>query len=134
MPLSPLHAYFLFNDTATTEIYPLSLHDALPICRPGRCDRSRSRSGGRRTGRWRSRDHHRRTDTAVDDAVLSSAAEQLRAIDDRLPRRNRTELRDHAAGIRRLGLVGLATRVGLDGDARAARIRLDGDRTDSAGR
>src|SRR3990167_6985277 len=22
-----------FNDTATTEIYPLSLHDALPICR-----------------------------------------------------------------------------------------------------
>src|SRR2546423_11069481 len=22
---------FLFNDTATTEIYPLSLHDALPI-------------------------------------------------------------------------------------------------------
>src|ERR1044071_10257424 len=24
-----------FNDTATTEIYPLSLHDALPICRYG---------------------------------------------------------------------------------------------------
>src|SRR6201992_4538161 len=23
-----------FNDTATTEIYTLSLHDALPICRP----------------------------------------------------------------------------------------------------
>src|SRR3712207_7512772 len=23
---------FFFNDTATTEIYPLSLHDALPIC------------------------------------------------------------------------------------------------------
>src|SRR3990167_4839153 len=23
--------YFFFNDTATTEIYPLSLHDALPI-------------------------------------------------------------------------------------------------------
>src|SRR3712207_7798034 len=30
-----LHAYdlFFFNDTATTEIYTLSLHDALPICR-----------------------------------------------------------------------------------------------------
>src|SRR5260221_14080420 len=30
-------AYFLpffFNDTATTEIYTLSLHDALPICFP----------------------------------------------------------------------------------------------------
>src|SRR2546422_7905279 len=32
---------FFFNDTATTEIYTLSLHDALPICcfdgRRGRC-------------------------------------------------------------------------------------------------
>src|SRR5574337_2193427 len=27
---------FFFNDTATTEIYTLSLHDALPICRA--CD------------------------------------------------------------------------------------------------
>ena len=24
------------NNTATTEIYTLSLHDALPICRPGK--------------------------------------------------------------------------------------------------
>src|SRR2546427_10920971 len=33
---SPLHSYFFFfffNDTATTEIYTLSLHDALPILR-----------------------------------------------------------------------------------------------------
>src|SRR2546426_12273538 len=27
--------FFFFNDTATTEIYTLSLHDALPICAPG---------------------------------------------------------------------------------------------------
>src|SRR3990172_6980356 len=26
------YAVFFFNDTATTEIYTLSLHDALPIC------------------------------------------------------------------------------------------------------
>src|SRR5256885_5776455 len=26
-----LHPFFFFNDTATTEIYTLSLHDALPI-------------------------------------------------------------------------------------------------------
>src|SRR2546430_7140909 len=32
-PISSL--FFFFNDTATTEIYTLSLHDALPIC-PGR--------------------------------------------------------------------------------------------------
>src|SRR5262245_66612774 len=36
--LSPTHSrfsfffFFFFNDTATTEIYTLSLHDALPIC------------------------------------------------------------------------------------------------------
>src|SRR5258708_21676804 len=28
--------FFFFNDTATTEIYTLSLHDALPIYRPPR--------------------------------------------------------------------------------------------------
>src|SRR2546422_38402 len=27
------YSLFFFNDTATTEIYTLSLHDALPICR-----------------------------------------------------------------------------------------------------
>src|SRR5256885_11491098 len=29
--------FFFFNDTATTEIYTLSLHDALPICPGWRC-------------------------------------------------------------------------------------------------
>src|SRR3989475_5336983 len=29
--LRPLFSFFFFNDTATTEIYTLSLHDALPI-------------------------------------------------------------------------------------------------------
>src|SRR5256885_7385452 len=36
--------FFFFNDTATTEIYTLSLHDALPI------SRERGRSGTRRRG------------------------------------------------------------------------------------
>src|SRR6478752_10304103 len=31
--------FFFFNDTATTEIYTLSLHDALPICRSLPCSR-----------------------------------------------------------------------------------------------
>src|SRR2546421_12833460 len=30
--LSSFFVFFFFNDTATTEIYTLSLHDALPIC------------------------------------------------------------------------------------------------------
>src|SRR2546425_11600318 len=32
---SILFFFFFFNDTATTEIYTLSLHDALPICTVG---------------------------------------------------------------------------------------------------
>src|SRR5260221_9055235 len=43
--------FFFFNDTATTEIYTLSLHDALPIAPPlpaGRCHTpARKRHPGR---------------------------------------------------------------------------------------
>src|SRR2546430_11877853 len=39
--------FFFFNDTATTEIYTLSLHDALPIWR------RRMRSSGCGSTRWR---------------------------------------------------------------------------------
>src|SRR3712207_7384514 len=31
MDADPIELFFFFNDTATTEIYTLSLHDALPI-------------------------------------------------------------------------------------------------------
>src|SRR5256885_13153889 len=45
--------FFFFNDTATTEIYTLSLHDALPICRGStlvsrRCGRTPRRPASRR--------------------------------------------------------------------------------------
>src|SRR5258708_15811056 len=36
LPPSPPSFFFFFNDTATTEIYTLSLHDALPIWRLSR--------------------------------------------------------------------------------------------------
>src|SRR5260221_3517407 len=32
MSSTRVFCFFFFNDTATTEIYTLSLHDALPIC------------------------------------------------------------------------------------------------------
>src|SRR5256885_15385326 len=55
-----LFLFFFFNDTATTEIYTLSLHDALPISWSRRRSTNtvrRSPSGRRRsrcsTGRWR---------------------------------------------------------------------------------
>src|ERR1041385_9580269 len=46
--------FFFFNDTATTEIYTLSLHDALPIClvRSHRCC----------TKRWSGRSRHERSE------------------------------------------------------------------------
>src|SRR2546422_6184174 len=37
---STVFFFFFFNDTATTEIYTLSLHDALPIWRAGRSHHS----------------------------------------------------------------------------------------------
>src|SRR2546430_17728638 len=47
--------FFFFNDTATTEIYTLSLHDALPICRlqgrDVRLDRRERRLRGERRDR-----------------------------------------------------------------------------------
>src|SRR3712207_9528244 len=45
-PYSPLFLFF-FNDTATTEIYTLSLHDALPIYGP-RPEHARPRAAGPR--------------------------------------------------------------------------------------
>src|SRR5256884_6327210 len=55
--------FFFFNDTATTEIYTLSLHDALPISRrgrrrgvPGRAEQYDHRTG---PGRPAGGDRHR---------------------------------------------------------------------------
>src|SRR3712207_9558228 len=42
-------ALFFFNDTATTEIYTLSLHDALPICQR-RCVRVQPADDDRQAG------------------------------------------------------------------------------------
>src|SRR2546421_2167866 len=50
MPHLVFSFFFFFNDTATTEIYTLSLHDALPICiesdRRGNHDRDESSTFG----------------------------------------------------------------------------------------
>src|SRR5256886_13199378 len=47
-----LLTFFFFNDTATTEIYPLSLYDALPIS-----------AGARRRSAWRRTRSHRAAGT-----------------------------------------------------------------------
>src|SRR5574340_1784557 len=49
---------FFFNDTATTEIYTLSLHDALPICaRPAHRRGRRLHVGAAARPRHRSEEH-----------------------------------------------------------------------------
>src|SRR5260370_32657305 len=52
MPVLLFFFFFFFNDTATTEIYPLSLHDALPICS---CSTSRPPASTRRASRGSAR-------------------------------------------------------------------------------
>src|SRR5256885_11052447 len=68
---SILFFFFFFNDTATTEIYTLSLHDALPISarrcqhaaqprggqRQAAADPARPQRPGRRAARRRSEEH-----------------------------------------------------------------------------
>src|ERR1035437_11182412 len=49
--------FFFFNDTATTEIYTLSLHDALPICNRYRSPSRRARTGRRGSQKPRSEEH-----------------------------------------------------------------------------
>src|SRR5256885_14873804 len=93
--------FFFFNDTATTEIYTLSLHDALPICagdaaaeplRPGQFQTGRveraGHAGGGRTRLPRPRAHRvSRLGPAPDEHALRSTLPVRRR------RRLRTELR-----------------------------------------
>src|SRR5437899_8790556 len=73
---------FLFNDTAPTELYTLSLHDALPISRHGSRGLSRpqghSVSPGARP-RWQGPARSGKTKRSVDGAA------------PRYPRENRSE-------------------------------------------
>src|SRR5215475_10244619 len=48
-------SFFFFNDTATTEIYTLSLHDALPIRSISRDAKRRGASIRSRTPTWNAR-------------------------------------------------------------------------------
>src|SRR2546430_16663526 len=71
----PSFFFFFFNDTATTEIYTLSLHDALPIY------------DGRSSGAARPL-HHRRRHGPVRGGSARHAAGRLRTQDRKSTRLN----------------------------------------------
>src|SRR3712207_8060664 len=65
---------FFFNDTATTEIYTHSLHDALPICRGSRSSsRPCARPSGGRTTRARGGAPCRRASASPREATPARA-------------------------------------------------------------
>src|ERR1039457_2859604 len=109
-PRSPVPAprsSFFFNDTPTTEIYSLPVHDALPISAAGLSvfEQSRAPAKGRGTGR--------RQPTSVGQPGLRSHAERLEHAGDR----------QHCGAGRRLqprGSVGHAWRHGFLGERGAA--------------
>src|ERR1039457_4958024 len=75
--------FFFFNDTATTEIYTLSLHDALPICK---CTPRSGETGELRRARLRDRDLHRRSEHQLHKR-LQRLLQILRVLSDRERRR-----------------------------------------------
>src|SRR2546425_5797627 len=67
-------AFFFFNDTATTEIYTLSLHDALPIYPGGDAEQHRERHDAPE----RERGQERRVAEVLADDVLHRELEPRR--------------------------------------------------------
>src|SRR3712207_6871010 len=100
---------FFFNDTATTEIYTLSLHDALPIycrcalpsvgadLRPRGCDLDRSRLGGTRRARRRGGAGRRRFGDRKSTRLNSSHANISYAVFC-LKKKNECYMYDHLSG------------------------------------
>src|SRR2546422_11114518 len=72
-PLTLSLFFFFFNDTATTEIYTLSLHDALPICGRFR----RAADAGQLDHAPRGYSHlEKRLDDALGNRVVAAAGAQ----------------------------------------------------------
>src|SRR2546430_7166909 len=69
--------FFFFNDTATTEIYTLSLHDALPIYSCARGAR-RDRAQGRRVQDRRGREGEGRPGVRARRALRCGAVHPVR--------------------------------------------------------
>src|SRR2546422_8483016 len=74
----PLSSFFFFNDTATTEIYTLSLHDALPISFLG------STKPNKRNGERASRPSSKVSRYSVSSALAVRSEEHTSELQSRL--------------------------------------------------
>src|SRR3712207_8225747 len=83
MSISALCFHFFFNDTATTEIYTLSLHDALPICL-----RRRAQALARGDGRLPRPRHHQRLPAVAQPGAVDRAGQGHPARDRKSTRLN----------------------------------------------
>src|SRR5256885_16673111 len=101
--------FFFFNDTATTEIYTLSLHDALPIFPQGGAPAGSPRSNGR--GARRRRDRRPgppRRRRGRRDGPPRAARRRARACQgDRRAARRSGAARPHGTGRARAGRAGI---------------------------
>src|SRR5256885_10247102 len=80
--------FFFFNDTATTEIYTLSLHDALPIC--PECVQGRAQPRPKKHFSQRRRQDHA-TANAPDTASAAARGPSHPGPDHRAGRLGRSE-------------------------------------------
>src|SRR2546421_6812630 len=96
MSLSSASAvFFFFNDTATTEIYTLSLHDALPISGSTRAHGGHLHSARRCAGRTIETLHQRQNRPALSDRKstrLNSSHDQISYAVFCLKKKNYAEL------------------------------------------
>src|SRR2546430_2540808 len=106
--------FFFFNDTATTEIYTLSLHDALPIFGRWQSGRARVRQPGRA----------RRVRGAIEELVLG------RDVALRIEGRGRQAARVRRRRVARFGYWrrrGADPRLGLRAQQHRSADRVVGD-------
>src|SRR5438034_4987654 len=89
------HLVFFFNHPPTTEIYTLSLHDALPIYQNGRCDsKSRRYKHGRETIRQHMPENHAEVRSEEHTSELQSHSDLVcRLLLEKKKKKQRSEYR-----------------------------------------
>src|SRR6266700_1343496 len=126
--------FFFFNDTATTEIYTLSLHDALPICPcippPGPSPRAPCTGRSRSRRRARGRDGRSAGCTARQNRERRSYPSRLRA---RSAERTISTVPPSLSGGAGTGAAPLSGGAQLLGPLEHLAFGLDGGRDDELG-